>query len=686
MTENESNQPEQQESNVAEGTPVDAATPSENAAPADAQSATVGEASSEAPSEASQGEGDEDGEDGEDGEGAEGEGSDADASGLNPDGTPKKKRRRRRRKKKGAEGANPGAEAGQRAPAHGQFGSHVDAGKKHAFTSGDIVAGIVVRIEDGAALVDLFGKSLAVVDVLEPREIEALPEPVAPPVVAEPAVVADGDAAAAEGEAAPVSATSAGDVAAEHAVDHEHEAAAAAVEAEAEHAHASEEEAHGDAYTGEEQAAKPSIAIAPAVPLELGQVFRGRVISVSESGHIALVNRAIDRAKARATIAEAATARRRVEGVVYGYNRGGFDVIVEGIRTFCPASGMSLSQIPDPTVFVGRKLEFTLPPSKGGRSIVISRRALLERERRKAIRDRMKALEVGTKMHGKILDVRDYGILVDLGDGLDGLVHLSEVSWSRGVRPSDVGKRGDDVEVQVLKVTPASRKERHGRISLSIRACLADPWDQHRDILEEGHAQKAKIVRTTEFGCFVELAPGVEGLLHISELGNREIRHANQVVKEGEEIGVLVERVDRRERKLALSKLSPADLAALEAGSYSGGKGRAPKPGTIVTVVIEKTEHHGLFVQVEGVPGRRGRGYLSNKELGEVSSDRRRQFVVGAKLEVKVTGTDRDGGLRCSIRARQVDEERNAVKEYRREAATKGFGTFGDLLRAKLEK
>ena len=371
---------------------------------------------------------------------------------------------------------------------------------------------------------------------------------------------------------------------------------------------------------------------------------------------------------------------------MYGYNRGGFDVIVEGIRTFCPASGMSLSQIPDPTVFVGRKLEVTLPPSKGGRSIVISRRALLERERRKAIRDRMKALEVGTKMHGKILDVRDYGILVDLGDGLDGLVHLSEVSWSRGVRPSDVGKRGDDVEVQVLKVTPASRKERHGRISLSIRACLADPWDQHRDILEEGHAQKAKIVRTTEFGCFVELAPGVEGLLHISELGNREIRHANQVVKEGEEIGVLVERVDRRERKLALSKLSPADLAALEAGSYSGGKGRAPKPGTIVTVVIEKTEHHGLFVQVEGVPGRRGRGYLSNKELGEVSSDRRRQFVVGAKLEVKVTGTDRDGGLRCSIRARQVDEERNAVKEYRREAATKGFGTFGDLLRAKLEK
>lgn len=676
MTENESNQPEQQETNAANEAPGSEAASENTTQPVPGNEGQAS-ASSEAASDESH-EGEEEGD--EEGEGAEGEGDGA--AGLNPDGTPKKKRRRRRRKKKGAQGEG-GAESGQRAPAHGAFGSH-DPSKKHPFSSGDIVAGVVVRIEDGAALVDLFGKSMAIVDVLEPREIEALPEPPAPAAQPEGTQAAEGaPSEVAQTEGAPAEdapqTTSAGDVAAEA----EHEEAAAAVEAEAEHAHAAEEESHDHA---EEQAAKPSIAVAPAIPLELGQVFRGRVISVSESGHIALVNRAIDRAKARATIGEAAAARRRVEGVVYGYNRGGFDVIVEGIRTFCPASGMSLSAIPDPNVFVGRKLEFTLPPSKGGRSIVISRRALLERERRKAIRDRMKALAVGTRMHGKILDVRDYGILVDLGDGLDGLVHLSEVSWSRGVRPSDVGKRGDDVEVEVLKVTPASRKERHGRISLSIRACLPDPWDQHKDILEEGHAQKAKIVRTTEFGCFVELAPGVEGLLHISELGNRDIRHANQVVKEGDEIGVLVERVDRRERKLALSKLSPTDLAAVEAGTYQGGKGRAPKPGSIVTVVIEKVEHHGLFVQVEGVPGRRGRGYLSNKELGEVSSDRRRQFVQGAKLEVKVTGTDRDGGLRCSIRARQADEERNAVKEYRREAATKGFGTFGDLLRAKLEK
>src|SRR5262249_32913461 len=157
---------------------------------------------------------------------------------------------------------------------------------------------------------------------------------------------------------------------------------------------------------------------------------------------------------------QAQESRRRVQGVVFGFNRGGFDVIVGGVRAFCPASGMSLDAVEDPTAFVGRKLEFTVPPSKGGKSIVVSRRTLIERELRKQARDRMKALKIGQRMAGRVTEVRDYGLLVDIGEGLEGLVHLSEVSWSRGVRPQDAAKRGDEVQVEVLRVQPATRKDR----------------------------------------------------------------------------------------------------------------------------------------------------------------------------------------------------------------------------------
>lgn len=636
-------------------------------------------------------EGDE-GDEGDEGEGddSEGEGQGAEAGG---EGQPaKKKRRRRRKKKKGAGEA--AAEGGQPAPAkpasHAPFGRWFEGqqGKKHPFTAGEIVAGVVQRVEDGAAVIDLFGKALAIVDVLEPREIAPLPEAAPAEAAAEagaPAGEAQEEAHAAE---------------AEHAEAHEEAHAAVLAEAHAEEgAVAPEGEAHEEPEHEEteehEEAATPSIEAPAAEPPQVGEVFRGRIGSVSESGHAAIINRRIDRPKAKQSLKEAQEARRRVQGVVFGFNRGGFDVIVAGVRAFCPASGMSLEGIDDPTAFVGRKFEFTIPPSKGGKSIVVSRRTILEREQRKHARERMKALKIGERMKGRILDVRDYGLLVDLGGGLDGLVHLSEVSWSRGVRPQDAGKRGDEVEVQVLRVQPSTRKDRHGRVSLSIRACQQDPWETHAEILREGHAQKGKVVRTAEFGAFVELAPGVEGMLHISELGGKNLTHANQVLKDGEEIAVLVERVDRGQRRISLSRLSGADAEALESGSLELSVGRAPKPGQLVTVVVEKVEHHGLLVHVEGVAGRRGRGYIPNRELGDQGGgdrqggDRsRKQAPIGpgSKLEVKVVGTDRDGGLRCSVKAKLVDEERNAVREYKKEVSQKGFGTFGDLLRAKLGK
>ncbi len=422
---------------------------------------------------------------------------------------------------------------------------------------------------------------------------------------------------------------------------------------------------------------------------QVGAIFRGRIGAVAESGHIAIVNRLVDKGAVRKSLRAARDLHKRVQGVVYGYNRGGFDVLVGGVRAFCPASAMSLTHIDDPNALVGQRCEFSLPPDKGGnkKSIIVSRRNILEKESRKKARDRMSKLEVGTKLKGKVIEVRDYGVLVDIGDGLDGLVHMSEVSWGRGVRPQQVAKAGDEVDVEVLKVQQASRKDRFGRVSLSMRTCQPDPWDVAKDTIRPGMPIKGKVVRTTDFGAFIELQENIEGLLHISELGGagRELTHAKQAVTEGDEISVVVERVDRQQRRISLSKLTEADAAAIEAGEIETGKApRSLKQGSMVSVVVKRVDHTGVQVQVDGMLGKRGRGFIPGRELQDGREDKRKGVSQGDVIEVKVIGSERDGTLRCSIRARLLDNERKAVREYRKESAKQGLGTFGDLLKAKL--
>ncbi len=622
------------------------------------------------------------------------------------------------------------------------------ASKRHAFSAGEVVAGRVAKLNDGTFTVDLFGKAQAFVDFFEPHEVPVLPEPPAAPAAeeegaaevpsAEPAspeasMIAEGapdatpaavapEAATAEAlqavaepvaeasEAVDVAAATAAAATAEQAAPESTEAAAATAEqaapesteaavataeqaapeeqavpesAEAAAATAEAEETQGDGQDEAHEDAEPEPEPPPAP--ELGSIFRGRVGSVSESGHIAIVNRIIDVPAAKQKIARAREQRRRVRGVVFGFNRGGFDVLVEGIRVFCPASGMSLTPVENPEELLGQRLEFTVPPSKAGtHGFVVSRRGILERQQRKAAKQLFRSLQPGQRLKGKVTQVREFGLFVDLG-GIEGLVHQSELSFSRGVRPQDVAKPGDEVEVQVLRVGEGQTRRERERVSLSIKALQEDPWGAQADLLEPGTVHTGKVVRTTDFGAFIELAPQIEGLLHISELG-RELKHANQALSDGQEIRVVVERVDRKARRISLSKLSQAEEKALEAGGDAKSSGRPPKPGAHLTVVVDKIEHSGLIVQIPGVFGRRGRGFIPNSEMGtERGTDHRKGFPPGTEIPVKAIGVDRDGGYRFSRKALMVEEERRSVQDYRREVARQGLGTFGDLLRAKLE-
>ena len=655
-----------------------------------------------------------------------------------------KKKRRRRRKKKGASEAPEDAKSGHH---HAPF-AHLFSGgvtRKHAFSPGEEIAGRVERVEHGAVVIDVFGKASAIADVNEPRDIPAIvhaPEPSTPAtdVAAESAEaaapVAEGSVVEAPAADAPpleaplpevaraverdtteweFSSTDVSDI--DELAEADTVVAAQAFDptsmVEVPQAPAVPKTEAGAASEAAPAAEVESVSKTVADPLALteppedpadadltlldplpeldapqvGAIFRGRIAGVAESGHIVIVNRIVDKSAVRKALRAARDLHQRVQGLVYGYNRGGFDVLVGGVRAFCPASAMSLTPIEDPQTFVGQRCEFSLPQDKGGKkSIIVSRRNILEKEARQWARQRMAELEVGMKLPGKVVEVRDYGVLVDLGDGLDGLVHMSEVSWGRGVRPQDAAKVGDEVEVAVLKVQQASRKDRFGRVSLSMRACQPDPLEAAKDSIRPGTPIKGTVVRTTEFGAFVQLQENIEGLLHISELGgSRELTHAKQAVTEGDEIHVVVERVDREQRRISLSKLSEADAAAIEAGEIEVGKApRSLKPGSVVSVIVKRVDHTGVQVQVEGMLGKRGRGFIRSRELQDMSDDRKKGVSQGDVIEVKVIGTERDGSLRCSIRARLLDDERKAVREYRKESAQQGLGTFGDLLKAKL--
>jgi small subunit ribosomal protein S1 len=660
-----------------------------------------------------------------------------------------KKKRRRRRKKKGTSEAPEDAKSGHHhAPFVHLFSAGV--ARKHAFSPGEEIAGRVERVEHGAVIVDVFGKATAIADVNEPRDIPVIvhaPEPskletdVAPEAaaaeapVAETAVVETAVVETPAADAPPVqaalpevaraverdtsewefSSTDVSDI--DELAEADTVVAAQAFDptsvAEVPQAPPMTTTEAGTVSEAESATKEVSVAKALADPLALteppedpadadlslleplpeldvpqvGAIFRGRIAGVAESGHIVIVNRIIDKPAVRKALRAARDLHQRVQGLVYGYNRGGFDVLVGGVRAFCPASAMSLTPIEDPNTFVGQRCEFSLPQDKGGKkSIIVSRRNILEKEARQRARERMAELEVGMKLQGKVVEVRDYGVLVDLGDGLDGLVHMSEVSWGRGVRPQDAAKVGDEVEVAVLKVQQASRKDRFGRVSLSMRACQPDPLEAAKDTIRPGTPIKGKVVRTTEFGAFVQLQENIEGLLHISELGgSRELTHAKQAVTEGDEIHVVVERVDREQRRISLSKLSDADAAAIETGEIEVGKApRSLKPGSVVSVIVKRVDHTGVQVQVEGMLGKRGRGFIRSRELQDAQDDRKKGVSQGDVIEVKVIGTERDGSLRCSIRARLLDDERKAVREYRKESAQQGLGTFGDLLKAKL--
>ncbi|HXE95376.1 MAG TPA: 30S ribosomal protein S1 [Dongiaceae bacterium] len=250
-----------------------------------------------------------------------------------------------------------------------------------------------------------------------------------------------------------------------------------------------------------------------------------------------------------------------VEGVVEKEIKGGYEIKLGGTaRAFCPYSQIALRRVENPEALIGTRLTFRISEyAENGRNIIVSRRALLEEEQQRLKEEAQAGISEGMTVTGTVTSVQDYGAFVDIG-GLEGLLPVSEIGWSRVKDVREVLSVG-----QQLKMVVKSIDRDKDRISLSIKDTLADPWEQVVDKFPEGSFHTGTVARLDTFGAFVTLGDGVDGLLHISKLGGgKRINHPREVVKEGEQIEVKIEGIDRGNRRISLALAGPARAAAEE--------------------------------------------------------------------------------------------------------------------------
>jgi small subunit ribosomal protein S1 len=275
---------------------------------------------------------------------------------------------------------------------------------------------------------------------------------------------------------------------------------------------------------------------------------------------------------------EAAHAHRLpVEGTVTAVNKGGVEVSIGGVRAFCPISQLDLRHVEDAGAFVGQKLRWRITryeTTGRGANVVVSRRSLLEEEQAARAAEVRGTLAVGAVVKGRVSALKDYGAFVDLG-GVEGMLHVSELGFQRVAHPKDLLAVGQEIEVQILKIEKSDDPKKPERIALSLKSLEKDPWSEVATRFYEGARAHGTVRRLETFGAFVEVAPGVEGLIHVSELGKgRPLRHAREATKIGAALNVVVLAVDADKRRLSLGL---ADAGESEGGEAPGVPVNAPK-------------------------------------------------------------------------------------------------------------
>ncbi|MAB80613.1 MAG: hypothetical protein CMJ89_14770 [Planctomycetes bacterium] len=242
-----------------------------------------------------------------------------------------------------------------------------------------------------------------------------------------------------------------------------------------------------------------------------------------------------------------------VKGTVIAVIKGGLELRIGPLRGFLPASQVALHHVEDLMQYGDQSLVCeVIELDRGKKRVVVSRRAVLEAERDQHREEAMGELAPGSVRRGKVARMESYGAFVDLGGGIEGLLHVSNLSHRRVEHPNEMLKIGQDVEVQILSVEEGGK-----RIGLGRKQLEADPWENALERFHEDKVVEGKVRRIANFGAFVELEPGLEGLLHVSQLGPGRIHHANEVVKPGDDVSVRILTIDAPAQRISLSRLDP---------------------------------------------------------------------------------------------------------------------------------
>ncbi len=427
----------------------------------------------------------------------------------------------------------------------------------------------------------------------------------------------------------------------------------------------------------------------------VGDELEAHVVETGAKG-ILLSRRLSKDAASLSMLAEAKHSGMPVEGIVLGVNKGGLEVAVGDVRAFCPMSQADVRprKAEDFQELIGQRFTFRVTEVKE-RNVVLSRRALLEEELKVKAAELRKTLEVGKVVKGRVVSVQNFGAFVDLG-GLEGLVPVSELSHTRVGHPSEVVKVNDELEVEIIRMEAAEpnspdKSKRKERITLSLRKLLDDPFKKALETFKEGMIVKGKIARLTQFGAFVELMPGVDGLIHISALSDRRVAHPRDVVRVGDEVEVKIEKVDADEKRMGLRLVKDGAPVGEGVSSSSSAPTQAPevdaapkKPtvklrrGLVVIGKVVRIESFGVFIEFEG-----GTGLIPASETGtERGTDLKRTFPMGKELKAEIIEMEGQK-VKLSIGAAQRSEERADLEAWKatqkpQGGGKAGFGTLAD--------
>jgi len=449
-------------------------------------------------------------------------------------------------------------------------------------------------------------------------------------------------------------------------------------------------------------------------------------------------------------------ANERVTGVIFGRVKGGFTVDLNGAVAFLPGSQVDIRPVRDITPLLGSQQPFQILKMDRSRgNIVVSRRAVLEESRAEQRSELVASLKEGQVLNGVVKNITDYGAFVDLG-GVDGLLHVTDIAWRRINHPSEALNIGQNVKVQVIRFNPETQ-----RISLGMKQLEADPWEGVDLKYPAGAKFRGRVTNITDYGAFVELEPGVEGLVHVSEMSwTKKNVHPGKIVSTSQEVEVMVLDVDPQKRRISLglkqTLANPWDSFAehpigselegeirniTEFGLFIGLPGEIDgmvhlsdidwnRPGEdaldnyhkgevvrvkVLDVDVEKERISLGIKQLEADPFEAGMTKLRKGEVvtgtvagiteggvevtvgdgllgfirkSELSRDRSEQrpdrFAVGEKVDAKVTTIDRaTRKVTLSIKAREVDEEKRAMAEF---GSSDSGASLGDILGAAINR